>query len=121
MPCLLLPETAEGKAVSQADLAILANSELLRGTPQAAVEDAHAAASRRRFEAGQILFSQGDPAVLLHSVIGGRVRLVQTTEDGRQIIIRYVGNGELVGFAVLAGQSHCPLTAEAVEVTHTAT
>ena len=107
--------------MSQTDLAILANSELLRGASREILQDALAASSRRRFDAGQTLFGQGDPAAFLHTVIGGRVRLVQTTEDGRQIIIRYVGNGELAGFAVLAGQTHCPLTAEAVEVTHTAT
>jgi CRP/FNR family transcriptional regulator, nitrogen oxide reductase regulator len=106
--------------MSETDLAILASSELLRGAPRQILEDARAAASRRRYEAGQTLVAQGDPAAHLHTVIGGRVRLVQTTEDGRQIIIRYVGHGELVGFAVLAGQTHSPITAEAVEITHTA-
>lgn len=105
----------------QTDLAVLANSELLRDAPKPVLEAAHAAASRRRFERGETLFLQGEPALLVHSVIGGRLRLVQTTEEGRQIIVRYVGPGEIAGFSVLAGEPHYPLTAEAVEVMHAAT
>ena len=104
----------------QTDLIILANSELLHGAPRPVLEDAHAASSRRRFDRGDVVFSQGDPASSLHTVVGGRLRLVQTTEDGRQIIVRYVGSGELAGFSVLAGESHHTLSAEAVELTHTA-
>jgi CRP-like cAMP-binding protein len=51
-------------------------------------------------------------------VIVGRLRATQTTSDGQQVIIRYVGPGEFVGFTALSSGANHPGTATAVEESH---
>jgi CRP/FNR family transcriptional regulator, nitrogen oxide reductase regulator len=100
------------------DLAILAGSELLRGASRAAIEEAQVAAIRRSFAGGEAIFRQDDPASVFYVVVAGRVRVTQTTPDGRQITIRYVGPGETAGYDVLTGAPVHPSTATAIDETH---
>ncbi len=65
-----------------------------------------------------MLYHQGDAALNLYVVVVGRLRATQTTEGGNQIALRYLGPGELAGYAVLAGIPHYPGTVVAVEDTH---
>ena len=54
----------------------------------------------------------------LHIVIVGRLRATQTTvPDGQQVIIRYVGPGEFVGFTALSGGAQHPGSATPVDET----
>jgi CRP-like cAMP-binding protein len=100
------------------DLPILEHSELFRGAGTAALRAAQAAAHRRRFAAGETVFSQGDEATSLYVVATGRLRATQTTADGQQIIIRYMGPGEVAGYATLSGGSAHPGTVTAVDDSH---
>lgn len=65
-----------------------------------------------------MLYHQGDAALNLYVVVVGRLRATQTTEEGNQIALRYLGPGELAGYAVLAGIPRYPGTVVAVEDTH---
>lgn len=100
------------------DIGLLAATELFRGAPEAALEAALAAAFRRRLEKGEVLLRQEEPAATAYAVIVGRLRVTQTTADGQQIIIRYIGPGEVVGHAALTGaESHAGAVA-AIDDTH---
>src|SRR5690606_24500080 len=48
----------------------------------------------------------------------GSLRATQTDEAGNQIAVRYLGPGELAGYAALAAIPHYPGTVVAVEDTH---
>lgn len=87
---------------NHSDLDILGRTELFRGVDSAALVDIQAAGFRKRLESGEILFQQGDSAALLFIVIAGRLRATQTTSDGQQIIIRYLGPGETAGHTILS-------------------
>jgi len=100
------------------DLEILERTELFRGVPVTAVRDAQAASFRKRVAADEIVLRQGDAATTLYVVIVGRLRAIQTTADGQQIIVRYLGPGEVVGYTVLAGRDRHPGTVVAVDDTH---
>jgi CRP-like cAMP-binding protein len=103
---------------AELDLQILARTELFRGVDSAILAEARDTSFKRRVAAGEVLFNQGDPLSTFYIVIVGRLRATQTTPDGQQIIIRYVGPGEFVGFTALSSGTNHPGTATAVEESH---
>lgn len=102
----------------QADLNILAGTEIFRSLPMEAVDEARRAAVRKRIAKRKVLYHQGDEVESFYVVIVGRLRAIQTAPDGTQIALRYLGPGELAGYAALAGITTYPGTVTAVEDTH---
>jgi len=100
------------------DLQILARTELFRGADSRTLIEARDTAFKKRLAAGDVLFSQGDPTSELYIVVVGQLRATQTTPDGQQIIIRYIGPGEFAGFMALSSGTNHPGSAVAVEETH---
>mgnify|MGYP001552378440 CR=1 FL=1 len=103
---------------SRTDIGILAGTEIFRSLPGEALEEVRRAASRRRLARKETLYQQGDAALNFYVVVVGRLRATQTTEEGNQIALRYLGPGELAGYAALAGIPDYPGTVVAVEDTH---
>ncbi len=54
----------------------------------------------------------------VYVVVVGRLRVTQTTLDGQQIIIRYLGPGDVVGYAALTGAVAPPGAVTAVDDSH---
>jgi CRP-like cAMP-binding protein len=92
-----------------------AREGLLKGLDDAACEAVFAAGKRFSLERGETLFRQNDPAGAMFMLERGRVRLVQHTEDGRQVILRFIGPGEMIGIVAAMENARYPATAEAVE------
>jgi len=62
-----------------------------------------------------VLFHQGDPAEKFYMVNTGRLKLTKLNEHGREVIIRYIGEGEITAaISSLKGWDY-PVTAESVE------
>ncbi len=51
----------------------------------------------RSFEAGEMLFYQGDPGSTCYIITEGRVRIFLVGEDGRELAVRIMGPGEIFG------------------------
>jgi CRP/FNR family transcriptional regulator, nitrogen oxide reductase regulator len=100
------------------DLSILANTELFSGLPRESLDDIRSRSFRKRFAAGETVFRQDDPASNLFIVVVGQLRVAQTTADGQQVIIRYIGPGDLVGYSVLSSRERYANTAAAVDNAH---
>lgn len=100
------------------DIGMLERSELFRGVPPDVLEEARRAAFRKKFLAGDVLIQQEDAATTLFTVVVGRLRATQTTSDGQQIIIRYLGPGEIAGYAILSGSDVHPGAVTAVDDSH---
>ena len=49
---------------------------------------------RKTFDAGQIVFLEGEPCVGMHIVADGWLKSVKTSQAGREQIVRFVGPGE---------------------------
>lgn len=64
---------------------------------------------------GEALFHQDDPAAGAFLLRKGRARLLQHTPDGRQVILRVIGPGEIIGLVSVLEDSNYPSTVEAVE------
>jgi len=73
------------------------------------------AAHERRLSKGEVLFRQGDEAVHNYVVGTGRLRLDQTTADGQNLVLRYMGPGDLVGTVAVLRQIPFPATPTAIE------
>jgi CRP-like cAMP-binding protein len=103
---------------NKTDIGILASTEIFRSLPVEALDEVRRAASRKRLARKETLYRQGDAALNFYVVVVGRLRATQTTEEGNQIALRYLGPGELAGYAALAGIPDYPGTVVAVEDTH---
>lgn len=69
----------------------------------------------RRVEPGGLFFHQGEDADWMYVLRTGRVKLVQLTQEGEQVLVNYFGPGQGLGIIVALNNSVYPLTAEAVE------
>lgn len=68
----------------------------------------------RRLARRQALFHQGEEAGEAAVVLSGRLKLTQVGAGGEEVIVRYVGPGEMCALvALFSGQTY-PATAEAV-------
>jgi CRP-like cAMP-binding protein len=82
--------------------------------PADEVDDILNAAQIRRVAKGSALFEQDDPARAFFVLAEGRLKVSQVTQDGQQVVIRYIGPGEMFGCVAVSGQSTYPGTATAV-------
>ncbi|NUQ37195.1 MAG: Crp/Fnr family transcriptional regulator [Caldilineales bacterium] len=73
------------------------------------------AARRQKFERDSFLFQQGDPASSLYLLLTGRLRILQVTPDGQQVLLRVITPGETFGGIVVLDHADYPASARAVE------
>jgi CRP/FNR family transcriptional regulator, cyclic AMP receptor protein len=66
------------------------------------------------YGANHTIFMQGDPADSVHFIRRGKVRLVVTSHEGREVIVATLGSGEFFGEGCLAGQPSRMATATSV-------
>ncbi|HEY4439123.1 MAG TPA: Crp/Fnr family transcriptional regulator [Candidatus Elarobacter sp.] len=56
---------------------------------------------QRTFRKRAVLFEQGDPARMVYLVKRGKVRISRTTEDGKEITVAVLGEGDIFGEEVV--------------------
>jgi CRP-like cAMP-binding protein len=91
--------------------------EPYRGLSPAALGAVAAAARIKRLPKDLLVFSQGDEGVRAHAIIEGSVRITQSGSDGEQVVVRFIGRGEMFGTVALFTDGKYP--AEAVTLTET--
>lgn len=89
-------------------------AEIFAGLDEAALDEVRAAARRRRLGPDQALFRQGDPATAFCVLLTGELKMVQTSPEGAQVIVRYIAPGEMFGAVALFCRIPYPATALAV-------
>ncbi len=72
---------------------------------------------RKRLQPKGILFRQGDSATYCYLVNQGRLKLTKLNEQGKEVIIRYIGNGELTAAVTVLKNGLYPVTAESMQET----
>ncbi|WP_234685867.1 Crp/Fnr family transcriptional regulator [Bradyrhizobium monzae] len=93
----------------------LANIELFRGASASTLDEARRSARRLSFAKDARIFDQGDPRVRAHALLEGSVRISQSGSDGAQIVIRFIGPGEIFGAAAAFADRRYPADADAME------
>jgi CRP-like cAMP-binding protein len=100
---------------SAARVSVLQRVPLFAGLPSDALGRIAGTALEERIARGESPFRQGDAATHGHVVGWGRIRLDQATPDGQNVVLRYMGPGDMLGtVAVLRGIPY-PATPVAVE------
>lgn len=75
----------------------LESCELLAGLPSASKIQLINSATTRSYARGETMFSAGDRVEKVLLLLGGCVKLTQTTEAGSEVILRFHRPGEVVG------------------------
>jgi tryptophan 2,3-dioxygenase len=85
---------------------------------EARVDDLLPHATEVRLAAGEVLFSEGDEALALYVVLEGSVQVLVTGSDGRELILRTMAAGRVLGEqAVLNAAGRRTATVRAAEPT----
>ncbi len=93
----------------------LARVPLFSGLTPDARNRIAALARRRAVAADEVFFREGEPAEHFHVLASGRVKIVQTSAEGHQVVLRLIGPWEAFGGVGAFGDPVFPATAEAVE------
>lgn len=93
---------------------LLDGADLFDDLDAAARQGVLEAGSLRALAQGQTVFRQGDPGTTCHTLLRGRIKIVQTRADGAQSLIRFIGPGEM--FGTVAALMDKPFPADAVAV-----
>jgi CRP-like cAMP-binding protein len=87
------------------------------GLEDAAIDEAALVGRRRQLSPGDTVFRQGEAADELFVLLQGRVKVTQVTPDGQQLVVRFLGPGEMMGCVAAWGGGNYPGTATAQEDT----
>jgi len=75
------------------------------------------AAREASYPADALLFVEGQPLPGVMVIVSGRVKLSTASADGRTIVVRIAGAGEVLGLSASVVGRTCELTAETTEPT----
>jgi CRP-like cAMP-binding protein len=94
--------------------AMIRSLPLFGDMDDAELERVLAQAAELRIGKGTAVFEQGRTATAFYVLLEGRLKVVQITPDGQQLIIRFVVPGDLYGIAKALNRKDYPATALAV-------
>jgi CRP-like cAMP-binding protein len=81
---------------------------------EAEFDDVIAHASALRIPMNAAVFEQGQTATAFYVLLHGRLKVVQVTHDGQQVVIRFVNPGDVYGIAKALRREDYPATASAL-------
>ena len=73
------------------------------------------AAWRKQYQAGELVFLQGDQARIMFIIKAGRVKLAKVGTDGGEVLVDIRKAGDFLGETFLSEDAEYPLTAECME------
>lgn len=76
---------------------LLAGIELFSELDEAELREIAALAQTRSAPTDTTIFHEGDPADSIFLVVGGRVKVVTTSSDGKEFILSVLGSGQVFG------------------------
>jgi CRP-like cAMP-binding protein len=92
----------------------MASMDLFQDLTPAARAEIMGAARRRHFAKDDRIFDQGDPTGRAHALVEGSVRISQSGADGGEVVIRFIGPGEMFGTLALFTDRQYPADAIAL-------
>ena len=94
---------------------ILRRIYLFSGLPEADLEPLARMSVRKNFSRGATIFWEGKEAQGFYILITGQIKLIKSSPDGKEYIIRLVGTGETFAEAAVFGEIPYPVTAMTLE------
>ena len=99
--------------MSRLDRSLIAGLPPFEGMAPADLDRMLAQARSQRIAKDEAVFEQEDAAHAFFLLLDGHVRVIKTTPDGQQVIVRYIIPGELLGIAHALGRTTYPASAVA--------
>lgn len=101
-------------ALIPVDAKALADIALFAALPPAVLDEAAAMARARPLPRGLRVFDQGETAGRAHALLSGCVRITQGGSDGEEILVRFIGPGEIFGCVPVLTDGLYPADATAI-------
>lgn len=84
---------------------VLATRSILQGLPADALDDLARRARPVRFDKGATIYNRGDPGDSLMVVLTGRIKISNVSANAREVVLNFLGPGDLAGeLGALDGQ-----------------
>ena len=100
--------------MSRLDRSLITGLPPFEGLAPADLDRMLAQARSQRIAKDEAVFEQEEEAHSFFLLLDGHVRVIKTTPDGQQVIVRYISPGELMGIAHALGRTTYPASAIAV-------
>ncbi len=97
--------------MSKVDRSLIAGLPQFQGMQTADLDRILTAAQSIRCAKDAAIFDQEGEAHSFFLLLDGHVRVIKTTPDGQQVIVRYISAGELLGIAHALGLTNYPASA----------
>ncbi|WP_378940922.1 Crp/Fnr family transcriptional regulator [Mesorhizobium sp. ANAO-SY3R2] len=97
--------------MSRLDRSLIAGLTVFQGMALTDLDRVLVQARSLRIAKDQSVFEQEGEAHSFFLLLDGHVRVVKTTPDGQQVIVRYISPGELMGIAHALGRTTYPASA----------
>jgi CRP/FNR family transcriptional regulator, cyclic AMP receptor protein len=95
--------------------AFLAHNTFLGRLPSAALDALLDKGQVRGFAKGAVIYRRGDPGDSLLFVMSGRIKLANTNRGGKEVVLHYVGEGQIFGEIAALDGKECAADAIALE------
>ncbi len=96
-------------------VAALAQIHLFKGLEQSDLVKIAELCHERSISRDGFFFHQGEPATQIHVLHTGQVRVLQTTPDGNQVLLRFINPMDMFGGVAAFGQAEYPASAQAAQ------
>lgn len=93
------------------DRSLIAELEQFRGIADTDLDYMLQSARSLSIQKDRPIFEQDHPGDSFFLLLHGHVRVVRTTPEGEQVIVRYISAGQLIGMAQALGRTTYPATA----------
>ena len=87
------------------DRSLIARLPLFQGLTAAELDELLRGARSSRYAKETLIFEQEAEAHSFFVLLDGHIRVVRTTPDGHQVIVRYISEGEIFGVAAALGRT----------------
>jgi CRP-like cAMP-binding protein len=96
------------------DRSLIRDLDIFKSMSEDDLDAVLAMASVRQLPEGTAAFEQGATATEFFALLHGRLKVIQTTADGQQVVVRHVSPGDIFGIARAMRRPDYPATAVAV-------
>jgi CRP/FNR family transcriptional regulator, nitrogen oxide reductase regulator len=93
------------------DRSLIARLPLFHGLDPVDLDELLRGARSARYAKDSLIFEQEAEAHSFFVLLDGHIRVVRTTPDGHQVIVRYISEGEIFGVAAALGRTTYPANA----------
>jgi CRP-like cAMP-binding protein len=100
--------------MAEIDTSVLKGLPAFAGLPLADLNEIARDARSNLTAKGVTVFEQGRETRSFFLLLDGHLQVVKTTQDGRQVVVRYISPGEFFGVAVAMGLAAYPATVVAM-------